>query len=287
MEKTNHIALEKENTGFQQILTKFIPYWPLFLITLIISGACLYFYLKFTIPIYETTASVLIKDEKKGQEDSKMEEVLNVFGTKKIVENELEIFHSNSLIISVVKTLNLYAPIFEEKGWRGLATTSAYLTSPVIIEVPDPSDIEETSKIYFRFSKTDSTIYINETKYPLNEWVNSPWGTIRFLKNPHYLPNTKKTSGIVKYYFNLVTLDHSTNNVLGNLMVSAASKQSSIITLSIKDPIPLRGEAIISEIVVAYNQASAERKSSIAYKTLRFIEERLKNASKELDSVEG
>jgi tyrosine-protein kinase Etk/Wzc len=287
MEKTNHVALEKESNGFQQILTRFIPYWPLFLICLLISGGCLYFYLKFTIPIYETTASVLIKDEKKGQEDSKMEEVLNVFGTKKIVENELEIFHSNSLIISVVKTLDLYAPIYEEKGWRGLGTTSAYLTSPVIVEVPDPSDIEETNKIYFRFSKTDSTIYINETKYPLNEWVNSPWGTLRFLKNPHFIPNTKKPRGLVKYYFNLITLDHSTNNVLGNLMVSAASKQSSIITLSIKDPIPLRGEAIISEIVVAYNQASAERKSSIAYKTLRFIEERLKNASKELDSVEG
>jgi len=287
MEKTNHITLEKENNGFQQILTKFIPYWPLFIISVFISAACLYFYLKFTIPIYETTASVLIKDEKKGQEDSKMEEVLNVFGTKKIVENELEIFHSNSLIISVVKTLNLYAPVFEEKGWRGLGTSSAYLTSPVVVEVPDPSDIDETGKIYFRFSKTDSSIYINETKYPLNEWVNSPYGTIRFIKNPHYYPSTKKTRGIAKYYFNLVTLDHATNNVLGNLMVSAASKQSSIITLSIKDPIPLRGEAIISEIVVAYNQASAERKSSIAYKTLRFIEERLKNASKELDSVEG
>ena len=104
MEKTNHITLEKENNGFQQILTKFIPYWPLFLISLVIKCRLLIFlYLKFTIPIYETTASVLIKDEKKGQEDSKMEEVLNVFGTKKIVENELEIFHSNSLIISVVK----------------------------------------------------------------------------------------------------------------------------------------------------------------------------------------
>ena len=151
MEKTNHNTLVKENNGFQQILTKFIPYWPLFLVTLFLSVCCLYFYLKFTIPIYETTASVLIKDEKKGQEDSKMEEVLNVFGTKKIVENELEIFHSNSLIISVVKTLKLYAPVFEEKGWRGLGTRSAYLTSPVIVEVPDPSDIEESSKIYFRF----------------------------------------------------------------------------------------------------------------------------------------
>ena len=43
MEKTNHITLEKENNGFQQILTKFIPYWPLFLVCLVISAACLYF----------------------------------------------------------------------------------------------------------------------------------------------------------------------------------------------------------------------------------------------------
>ncbi|HEV3223187.1 MAG TPA: polysaccharide biosynthesis tyrosine autokinase [Puia sp.] len=287
MEKTNHITLEKENNGFQKILTKFIPYWPLFLIAFVISVVCLYFYLKFTVPIYETTASVLIKDEKKGQEDSKMEEVLNVFGTKKIVENELEIFHSNSLIISVVKKLKLYAPVYEEKGWRGLGTTSAYLTSPVIVEVPDPSDIDEAKKVYFRFSKTDSSIYIKETRYPLNEWVNSPWGTLRFLPNPNYYPGTKKTSGSVKYYFDLISLDHATNSVLGNLTVSAASKLSSIINLSIKDPISVRGEGIISEIIIAYNEASAERKSSIAIKTLKFIEDRLKNASRELDSVES
>jgi tyrosine-protein kinase Etk/Wzc len=287
MEKTYPVTLEKESNGFQQILTKFIPYWPLFLFTIIISFSLLYFYLKVTIPIYETTASVLIKDEKKGQEDSKMEEVLNVFGTKKIVENELEIFHSNSLIISVVKTLNLYAPIYEEKGWRGLGTTSAYLTSPVIVEVPDPSNIEESKKIYFSYSKLDSSIYINEKKYPLNVWVNSPWGTIRFLTNPHFYPNTKKRGESSKFYFTLVSLDHATNGVLGNLMVSAASKQSSIINLSIKDPISVRGETIISEIITAYNLASAERKSSIAYKTLRFIEDRLKNASRELDSVEN
>ena len=287
MEKSHHTGMENEGNGFQQILTKFIPYWPLFIVALFISAVSLYFYLKFTTPIYETTASVLIKDEKKGQEDSKMEEVLNVFGTKKIVENELEIFHSNSLIISVVKKLDLYAPVYEEKGWRGLGTTSAYLTSPVIVEVPDPTDIDEAGKIYFRFSKSDSSVYINEAKYSLGSWVNSQWGTIRFLPNPHYYPALKKSKGTSKFYFNLVSLDHATNGVLGNLVVSAASKQSSIINLSIKDPISLRGEAIISEIIIAYNEASAERKSSIAYKTLRFIDERLKNASRELDSVES
>jgi capsular exopolysaccharide synthesis family protein len=70
-------------------------------------------------------------------------------------------------------------------------------------------------------------------------------------------------------------------------MVSAASKQSSIINLSIKDPVSSRGESIISEIIIAYNKASGDRKASVALKTLKFIEERLKNASRELDSVES
>ncbi|MDP4212589.1 MAG: polysaccharide biosynthesis tyrosine autokinase [Bacteroidota bacterium] len=287
MEKSNHNALEKENNGFQQLLTKYLPYWPLFIFLLIVSGAGLYFYLKFTPPIYETKASVLIKDETKGQEDSKMEEVLNVFGTKKIVENELEIFHSNSLISSVVKTLGLYAPMYEEKGWRGLGTTSAYLTSPITVTVPNPNEIDEARNIYFNFSKADSTVQIAGEKYPLDKWVNTAWGPLRFTANPHYYPNTKKTHESVKYYFNLISLDHATNDILGNLMVTAASKQSSIINLSIKDPVAQKSESIISEIVLAYNKASADRKSGVALKTLKFIEDRLKNASKELDSVEN
>ena len=163
----------------------------------------------------------------------------------------------------------------------GLGTTSGISDSPVVVEVPDPTDIDEAKKVYFRFSKADSSIYINETKYPLNVWINSPWGTLRFLANPNYYPGTKKTHAAVKYYFDLISLDHATNGVLGNLTVSAASKLSSIINLTFKDPISVRGEEIISEIIVAYNEASAERKSSIAYKTLKFIEDRLKNASRE------
>jgi capsular exopolysaccharide synthesis family protein len=287
MEKSNHVTLDKEDSGLQQLLTKYIPYWPLFLFLLMLSGAALYFYLKYKAPIYETNASVLIKDETKGQEDSKMEEVLNVFGTKKIVENELEIFHSNSLISSVVKTLYLYAPVYEEKGWRGLATTSAYLTSPIVVEVPNPNSIEEIQKVYFHFAKEDSSVIINDNKYPLNKWVDLPFGTVRFLSNPHYYPYIKKGKDSARFYFNLVTLDHATNAVLGSLSVSAASKQSSIINLSFRDPVPARGENIISEVVIAYNKASADRKSSVALKTLKFIEDRLKNAAKELDSVES
>ena len=287
MEKSNHIETAKDINGFQQFLTKYLPFWPLFLLTLILCGLGLFFYLQFTVPIYETTASVLIKDEKKGQEDSKMEEVLNVFGTKKIVENELEIFHSNSLIVSVVKTLKLYAPLYEQRGWMGLGIYPAYITSPIIVEAPIPEDIEKADRIYFQFSKDDSTVTIGNDKYRLNEWVKTHVGRLRFLRNPNYDPVRKEPTDSVRYFFNLLTLDNATNDLLSRLKVTAASKQSSIINLSVKDPVPIRAEKTISEIVVAYNAASAERKSSVAFRTLKFIEERLKNVSRELDSVEN
>ena len=287
MENTNSIILEKEQSGFQQILFKFLPYWPMFLVTGALSVAALYFYLKITVPVFETKASVLIKDEKKGQEDSKMEEVLNLFGTKKIVENELEIFRSNSLVSEVVKVMGLYAAVYEEKGWKGFETTSAYLSSPINIEVPDTKNIDEKYKVYFGFSKADSTVVIDGVKYPLNILVNTPYGELKFLRNPHFDNKGDKAALGGKFYFNLITVDHATNGLIGSLMVMAASKQSSIINLSVKDPVSARAESIVFEIVKAYNKASAERKSDVALKTLEFIETRLRKVSLELDSVEG
>src|ERR1700687_5565095 len=115
MKKAQPIAADTGNEKFfQQLAIKYLPYWPFFLILLVISLGLAFAYLQIATPVYESSASILIKDEKKGQEDSKMEELLNLFGTKKIVENELEIIRSNEVIADVVTKLRLYAPIYTE-----------------------------------------------------------------------------------------------------------------------------------------------------------------------------
>ena len=73
----------------QQYGFRFLPYWPVFLVLLIFSLIIASFYLKFKAPVYEVTSSILIKDEKRGQDDSKVLDALNLFGAKKIVENEV------------------------------------------------------------------------------------------------------------------------------------------------------------------------------------------------------
>ena len=96
------------------------------------------FYLKYQIPVYETTATILIKDEKKGEDDSRIIESLNLLATKKIIENEIEVLKSKGFMMQVVKKLHLYAPDFEKGNGKDF---SAYVSSPVSIEVFNPDSL--------------------------------------------------------------------------------------------------------------------------------------------------
>ena len=290
MEKKQPIATDADNENFfQHLAIKYLPYWPFFAVLLLFSLALAFVYLQYTVPVYESSASILIKDEKKGQEDSKMEELLNLFNTKKIVENELEIIRSNEVIIDVVTKMRLYAPIYTESGWRGMIKRNAYLTSPVILEVSDPGSIIEVKKVYFSIAPNTNNVEIAGKVYPLNEWAKTEWGVIRFIQNPHYgLYNSiGKDQSKVKYFFSLISLVNETDALGENLVAAPTSKQSSVITLKIKDPVPEEGEAIITNIVTSYNQNAVKQKSDIAASTLSFIEDRLKNVKYQLDSVDN
>jgi tyrosine-protein kinase Etk/Wzc len=290
MKKAQPIASDAGNENFfQQLAIKYLPFWPFFAILLVISQALAFLYLQYTPPLYESSASILIKDEKKGQEDSKMEELLNLFNTKKIVENELEILRSNEVISEVVVQMRLYAPVYTESGWQGLIKRSAYKSCPVMLEAADPRSLKEAKKVYFTISRDTGSVSINGISYRLNEWVNSDWGSIRFIRNPAFRPGLRsaKDAGKVKYFFTLTNLESETDAVTESLVAAPTSKQSSVITLKIKDAIPEHGEAIITHIVNAYNMNAVRKKSDIAANTLNFIEERLKNVKYQLDSVDN
>src|SRR4030095_7732008 len=109
-----------------QLWSKYAPYWPLFLFFLMIAGIAARFYLKYKIPVYESTATILIKDEKKGEDDSRIIESLNLLSSKKIIENEIEVLKSKGLMMQVVKKLHLYAPMYEQGKRR---ETPAYASS--------------------------------------------------------------------------------------------------------------------------------------------------------------
>ena len=72
-------------------------------------------------------------------------QTFDMFGSKKNVENEVEVLQSKTLMQQVVKDLHLYAPLFV-KG--RVINQSAYIFSPIIIEAKDPDSINIESSSF-------------------------------------------------------------------------------------------------------------------------------------------
>ena len=50
-----------------ELVFKYLPYWPIFIVFLILSLLGAWFYLRITPPKYEISAAIMIKDEKKAK----------------------------------------------------------------------------------------------------------------------------------------------------------------------------------------------------------------------------
>jgi tyrosine-protein kinase Etk/Wzc len=275
----------------------YLPYWPLFLILIVVGLAGAWSYLKFyATPVYETYATIMVKDEKKGVDESGSLEALQIYPTKNIVENETEVIHSRKLMEKVVEQLQLYAPVFEAAGNKGkINATSAYTSSPITIIARKPDELKETgdTDVYFSVnyftagngevwnSKKIKEVIVDNKTYPVKTWCNTPYGELKFEPNEQ-----QSDSAGGPLFFRLYKPKNIAPAIISNLEVKSASKLSSTINLTLRDEVPQRGEDILNKLLLVYNRLSIEEKKGSATNTLEFIETRLAKVEKELDSIE-
>ena len=273
---------KNQSSILNSIKYRYLPYWPVFVLFVVICIVCAYIYVSITPPVYKASATMSIKDERKGVEDSKLLESLNVYAEKTIVENETEVLHSRTLMKDVIKNLHLYAPVAEEGRYRAL---SAYNTSPITIEAQIPEKIVgmDTVKVPFVFNKnTNGHIHIGAKSYALNEWVNTPYGILKFERNTR---QTALPKGPL--FFSLLNIEQLTNVMLLNLEVSTSSKGSTVIDLIYKDEAPKRAEDVLNSLIDTYNKASVKEKNVFAESTLKILDDRLLQVGNELTDIEG
>jgi capsular exopolysaccharide synthesis family protein len=279
--KTHHISESNEETLAQQVVSKYLPYWPMFLLAIFLAVGVTYVYLRYTTPVYEANATLIIKDEKKGNEESKLMESLDQISSKKIVENEIEVIQSRKIMTDVVKRLGLYAPIYAQGD---IKTTSAYLASPITILATAPDSLKKYEKIKLSFDKNNTEVILNDTfRYAINQVVTTPYGRLEFQPNKKYERPAKPVKG---FYFSLINPRDLVPDLLGGLKVEAASKLSSIVNLSYRDAVPQRAEDILNQLIISYKQSEINEKDALAKNTLKFVEERLSIVSHDLDSIE-
>lgn len=271
---------------FSILAKKFIPFWPLFIGLFLLGLISAWTYLFFSTPKYSVSAALIVNDEKKkGVDDSKIMESINIFTSKKIVENEVEVLHSKELINEVVYKLNLYAEIYE----NGLLKNSAaYDTSPIQIRLKNPDDTryyKDAIKKSFNIDSTKNLVKIENKNYPINQWVENPFGgdDIKFISNPHFAtPHDINKS----YYFTFTAPKLVSAGIYNSLYVGSSSKLSTVVRINYEDANTTRGEDIINQLIKSYIQQSKRERDTLASNTLGFVDNRIEQVGSELNEVE-
>lgn len=262
-----------------QLWSKYIPFWPIFLLILAVCLAIAWYKIKMTNPVYLSSTSILIKEKKKGADEAKVIESLNPLLTpEKVIENEIEILQSKSLMTDVVKKLNLYALIYDKGKF---IKHSAYNTSPVSIIARNPDSLIQSQEIFFSVNIQNKKVAFNNKKYDLNSWIETPNGVIMFVPNSRY-----DGSAINRLSFEIVPPKSYSASLSGRLDIKPVNKSSALLSIEITDEVPERGENILKELVSVYNMDALNDKNITAQRTLNFVEGRLNGIERELDSIE-
>ncbi len=278
MQSNQQGVRQKDSNILSKLIFHFTPYWPLFVIFLVLAIGGAWTYLHFTKPVYEATARILIKDEKKGTEEGKTVESLDMLSGKKIIENETEVIQSRDLVNSVVEQMGLYVKFYADKSFT---STDLYQASPLAVMIVNPDKLESTKKIPFTINDAAGTVKVDEQVYPLNKVVTTRYGQMEFRTVPGIIADAR-----MKFSVQFTSPRQATENLQRNLTVSSISKQSTILSLALRDEVPRRSEDILNTLVAAYGKAIITDKNKLAANTLAFVEERLAGVKEELDSIE-
>lgn len=288
----NQEEFQEEDLNIREIIKPYLYRWYWFVIAGISAIIIAWFFLRYSIPVYTTESTLLIKEVKKSTSGQPEMSVISELGGiggmgTNSVDNEIEILKSKKLMLSVVRELSLETTIYS-KG--KLKETELYKDStPFFVRVISeknkgvyPSK-EVTAKIAGGNIILESESFKQSIKAPLNKAVSLPFGVVIFQKNSAY--KATKPEDIFKLQF-MSAMDR-TRSYLSKLNVSLVQKEATVLKIAITDPVPEKSEDILNRLAVNYNREANLDKNSEAQKTANFIDERITLISKELGDVES
>ncbi len=275
----------------RNLLFNYLIYWKWFILSVILCWAGAWFYLRYATPVYNVSATVMIKDDKKGGRASEMLalEDMGFLSSSGSIENEMEILRSKSLIRQAVTALKIYAT-YTTKGHIG--SRDLYTDSPIAVEMA----AEDLNRLKHGFSfeavlQPDSTLNISGniggkdiTAHigQLPTLVDTPAGRLTLSLRPGGELIFDET-----IYIRITPPLQMAKAYLAALSIASTSNTTSIANINIQTTNKQRGEDFVNKLIEVYNLDANNDKKLVATKTAEFIDERIQIINRELGSTEA
>lgn len=290
---------EERNVNLKALVFEYLIHWRLILICLMFVLGGAFVWLRYQTPIYNTTATVLIKqnDKKGGIATTALMAVqdMGMFTMANNFDNEIEILTSRTLVEKVVNTLQLNISYRESRRF-GYAT-ELYRNSPVQVYLASeeaerlPSDVR--MQLYLLpdgIVEAKAVFHQTGEEYTLEQRFDSlpalfitPVGTFSLTADSSFTQMDRTRVLEVVISSPLVTA----RSCKARLSGAPLSQNTTIVTLNYKDTNPKRSVDFLNTLVRLYNEDANNDKNEVVTKTAEFIDERISIINRELSTTES
>lgn len=287
------LPTNKDNiiNAFELYLSK----WKIILFFVLIAFAIAFIKIRYSTPIYGTTATIKLKEDENSRSLSEISTLANGgFGSPlPNVLDEIDIIKSRSIIKSVVKDLKLNIRFFvlgkvknKEVYLKPPLDISFFLSDSVVDNLNTSLFIKILSSQKYELSNIDTHKLLefknSESKtYNFGDKVESSFGA--FVITPNIMEygaspgsfveiNIKPANSVVDYY-------------LSEIDVLTAEK-SNVIKLSLNESKKVKSKLILNKVIEKYNEDVIKDKEKVVQITSDFINNRLNVVSNELEKVD-
>ena len=289
---------EESSFDIRTIFSLFILNWQWFALSMFIFVCGALIYLRYTTPVYQVTAKMLIKDEQnqryRGNQMLSNMQDLGFISNSTGIDNEVEILKSRVLAEEVVRDLKIYT---EYRINGKIRKVLVYKYQPINVDMA-PDDLAQLDKqragFSFKLTRTnngyevkseDSEVPFEGTFATLPATIESPYGVLTFTKNvgEDVLEMDPQQSMIIT----VMSPKAVAAGWAAKLSADPTSKMTSIAQLTIADENRERAYDYLKHLAVCYNRQANADKNEIAFKTEAFINDRLEKINAELGSTES
>lgn len=304
-QEVQNTAEEQSSINFQTIYTAFILNWKWFLLSIIICVGIGFLYLKYSTPVYNVTAKLLIKDDNNDKRSGggalqALESMSNlgIISNNYGVENEQEIITSTTVAEQAIKDLKLYASYYIKRSVKSKLVYKEQpinvdmdfehldkLNTPIELKITRNNNKYNVSGTYF-ISEDEVTstgpFEIKRTLSQLPAIIRTQVGNLTLTPNSRYQLEDGET--LIVY---LNSPRNTAHAYIQNLSVEQTSKTSSVFNIQLKGENITRSTDYLNQLVTCYNRQANEDKNEIAVRTEAFINDRLAKIDAELSTTDG
>ena len=288
-----------EEINIREELDKYLRYWPWFILGVLTALIIAFVYLKLSVPVYQTVASVIIKDEESkggGLGDAAGFADLGLLGgmSTNSIENEIGLLKSRRLMISTIQALKANVEYYDLEGVK---EDELYLNTPFLVEVItlDEALLSKAASaalnVFTVEPKEQGTLTLtfvetgNSQLVKIGELVNLPFGTFMF-KDNRFNGNGEEVSAKNRVLVKVKKVADVADKYRQAVQINLIDDNATLLEFSLGSTVKEKAQNILDQLIFEYNKEAIEDKNEGAVSTARFIDERLKIISGELDTVE-